>query len=103
MKIEKMGQKAAAAISILMLIGLFIGFADFRYASATDVADIQQSVLEGRIASLENSLLNVEFQIIQLSAAAAMNDTERAMLAALQLRRETLIRDLQALRRQNGV
>lgn len=94
MKIEKVGQKAAAITATIALALLLMGFVDGRYASAEVVQQMAKEIGDIKTNALEAQILQIEFQVMQLQVKGALTEAEQIMLQTLQNTRERLLRQL---------
>ena len=97
MKLTAMGQKAAATLSIIALVGILVGVMDTRHASAGDVEQLYDVVVDGQIADMEFRLAEVEIQIAILDARETLTEIERVTLSTLRSRRERYLRQLDSI------
>ncbi len=94
--IDTIGKKAASIASILILMGLILGFLDVRHAKASDVAGIYDRMDRQAIDDTEDKIDDVEDEIAELDRKPVLDEVEMYRLSKMMKKKSKLVRRLES-------
>ena len=97
--IEILNHRITLAIGVIALVGLGLGFMDSRHASAADMQQLTEMILDDRIEELEYKIEDIEAQISHIMSAPKEDwpDWAPQQLLDLENKRERYLRKLERL------
>lgn len=95
MKVEALGSKAAAITSILVLVGMVIGFLDVRHAKAAEYRELKHELTAMQRDRYEEKIEEIEDSISRLEAQEKLSDWEKLHLSQLRDRKQRYLRRLE--------
>jgi len=91
-KLEALGSKAAAILSILILLGTVVGFLDIRHAKAADVEILMSMMKSSEGQRYEQKIEEIEDTIGRLQAKSELSNWEKLHLTQLKNRKARYLR-----------
>ena len=95
MKIETLGNKAAALAAVLSLMAMLVGFLDIRHAKAEDLDAMGTLVRGAQLDGYEQKIEALDDEIAELESQDAFDARDKRRLSQLRARRDKYLRKIE--------